>query len=863
MSLVGELTWLRFNTLSVGSLTTTLLLLLITAYLLSLKNKRPDTWYLAGYLSVLLILLLSYTIRYSVFAGISRHTRQFSNMVIFGVVCLIQFAYWYGTNHHRLESRIVLIVTLGAALIVWGSLFVRRDASVSYDFKAEYFSFAHGSRISYVILIGYLWSILVLLRKVVRSSRLESAGRCSSVHHLLRPVGRVAHSTRSFALLTLATTMIALTYLLYQIGTISSNTYALLFNNGSLLTCLLVFIVYVNNAPQPTSYVFKLTGISVAVIMVVFGITSSALMPVVHSGLADLYCREIEQAEAAIRNRDWSGLSPRVAYILSTGTARTQVIHARKPISPQEAGRLARYRGAEGLIPAREGVVPRFLYLDAADTSSFYLFYELESGGRSYRIGLPYSDYRLWIHRFSSKLVLVALATYVLVVFGFPVTFRRGLVKPLVTLNESVRQVSSGNYRMYVPVPSEDEIGQLARGYNQMVSYLRAAEGPFKALAENSADAILIISGEGRILYANQQCSEISGYDAARLRNMHFRDLVHAGERTAVASRLSERKAGGAAPQRYETRIVSRQRRVIPVELTGARTTWQKKVAEVVIIRDISQRKEAEQQLQAQQQQLMRADKLASLGALVAGVAHEVNNPNQVIGMNARFLREGLPRLFTLTESGEPADDTIRLSGMGYREFKEAAASAFSEIESSTARIEHIVSELKRFVRGGAAGAREPTNVNQVIRTIVDLSRHIIVKTTDFFVLDLQEDLPRIPADRIGLEQVVLNLLHNACLALPDKNRRVRISTRFKPKLRVLNIQVEDQGTGIQPEDLEKLTDPFFTTRSEQGGTGLGLSISRRILREHGGTMNFSSTPGRGTTVTVSLPITADGSELS
>ena len=139
---MGSLTWLRFNTLSVGSLTTTLLLALITAYMLSLKSKRPDTWYLAGYLAALLILLLSYTIRYSLFTGISRHTRQFSNMIIFGVVCLIQFAYWYGTNHHRLESRIVLIVSLGATLLVWGSLFVKHSNSVNYDFKAEYFSVA-------------------------------------------------------------------------------------------------------------------------------------------------------------------------------------------------------------------------------------------------------------------------------------------------------------------------------------------------------------------------------------------------------------------------------------------------------------------------------------------------------------------------------------------------------------------------------------------------------------------------------------------------------------------------------------------------------------------------------------------------
>ena len=859
MSPVGGLTWLRFNTLSVGSLTTTLLLALITGYLLSLKNKRPDTWYLAGYLAALLILLLSYTVRYSLFASISKHTRQFSNLIVFGVVCLIQFTYWYGTNRHLRESRIILLVTGGAALIVWGSLFVTHSSAVTYDFKAEYFSVASGSKISYFILSGYLWSILVLLRKVVRSSKAQSPRTTSVFHSILQPTGREAQSARSFALLTLATTAIALTYLLYQTGVISSNTYTLVFNNGSLLICLLVFIVYVNNAPQPTSYVSKLTGIPLAVIMVAFGITASALMPVVQGGLADLYRREIEQAETAIRNRDWSGLSPDVAYILSPDTSPPQIVYAPRPLSPQEAGKLARYGGSEGLIPERGGLSPRFLYLDAADTGSFYLFYTVESGERTYRVVLPYRDYRLWIHRFTSKLALVALATCILVVLGFPLAFRRGLVKPLVTLYESVRQVSSGNYRMFVQVPSEDEVGQLARGYNQMVSYLRAAEGNFKALAENSADAILILSDEGRILYANQQCSLISGYSPGELTDRHFRDVVHADELAVVSNRFAQIMAGGHAPQRYETRIVSKDKRVIPVEITGAPTTWQKKAAEVVIIRDVSERKETEQRLQAQQQQLMRADKLASLGALVAGVAHEVNNPNQVIGMNARFLRDGLPSLFTLAESPEQADETIRLSGMQYEEFREAARSAVSEIESGTLRIDHIVSELKRLVRGGARGTREPTDVNQVIRTITDLSRHMIVRATDFFALDLQPDLPRISADRIGLEQVVLNLLQNACHALADRKRWVRISTRLDAELQKLIIEVADQGKGIAAEDLPKITDPFFTTRSEQGGTGLGLSVSQRIIREHGGTMSFRSTLGQGTTVTVSLPAAAIG----
>jgi polar amino acid transport system substrate-binding protein len=134
----------------------------------------------------------------------------------------------------------------------------------------------------------------------------------------------------------------------------------------------------------------------------------------------------------------------------------------------------------------------------------------------------------------------------------------------------------------------------------------------------------------------------------------------------------------------------------------------------------------------------------------------------------------------------------------------------------------------------------------------------MIVKATDTFVLDLQEDLPRISADRIGLEQVVLNLLHNACHALPDKKRGIRISTRFDRNLNNLRLEVEDQGTGVAPEELAKLGDPFFTTRGEQGGTGLGLSVSRRILREHGGTMSFTSTLGRGTTATVTLPATTE-----
>ena len=148
------MTWLRLSTLSVGSLTTTILLGLITGYLLSLKRKRLVTWYLCGYIGTLFVLLLSYTIRYSLLSPVGLITGQFSNLIMFGVLCLIQFTYHYGKNYHPRESRIVLYLYLTVSLVIWGSLFFVRDIQAIYDFKGEYFTYEFGPRVSILTLVG-------------------------------------------------------------------------------------------------------------------------------------------------------------------------------------------------------------------------------------------------------------------------------------------------------------------------------------------------------------------------------------------------------------------------------------------------------------------------------------------------------------------------------------------------------------------------------------------------------------------------------------------------------------------------------------------------------------------------------------
>jgi polar amino acid transport system substrate-binding protein len=145
-------------------------------------------------------------------------------------------------------------------------------------------------------------------------------------------------------------------------------------------------------------------------------------------------------------------------------------------------------------------------------------------------------------------------------------------------------------------------------------------------------------------------------------------------------------------------------------------------------------------------------------------------------------------------------------------------------------------------------------DVNAVAAVAVRLVDTSIRKATRHFTVELAEDLPRVRGNPQRIEQVIVNLLLNACQALPDPDRSVRLATRHDAARGEVMVEVTDQGVGIPPEDLPRLTDPFFTTKREMGGTGLGLSVSAGIVKEHGGTLEFRSTVGAGTTASLALP---------
>jgi signal transduction histidine kinase len=175
-------------------------------------------------------------------------------------------------------------------------------------------------------------------------------------------------------------------------------------------------------------------------------------------------------------------------------------------------------------------------------------------------------------------------------------------------------------------------------------------------------------------------------------------------------------------------------------------------------------------------------------------------------------------------------------------------------IQDGSDRIRGIIDRLKEFVRQGTSTLEGRVDCNTVVSFSVTIMRHLISRHTRNFSMELSEGLPLVRGNTHLLEQVVINLLMNALQALPDPDRGVWVTTGHDPEARTVTISVRDEGCGIPEAIAQRIHEPFFTTKLDNGGSGLGLSISQTIVKEHGGTLEFRSTPGRGTIFTVSLP---------
>lgn len=476
---------------------------------------------------------------------------------------------------------------------------------------------------------------------------------------------------------------------------------------------------------------------------------------------------------------------------------------------------------------------------------------------------------------FSLVLLVVsgAVTLSILLSVFMGVTFANSISRPLKKTVDVIEALERGNYDLRLASDRPDEVGRVAQAIDMFADNLQTAmheidrevaerkiaetdardserkyrqlTKEFKTLLEGIADSIILVSRDGLIVWANHStCLQLGQPDLNLVgsRVGELERLYRFSTRVdCVAKTLASGKPHDGTFRTVDERVFGIK--TFPLfdhagELTGV----------IKMSSDITER-------YLLRQTAIETSRLAALGELSAGVAHEINNPNALTLLNVPVLidvfREMLPLLEQKVENLEELD----LAGMSWTEITSEVPYMLEEMLQGGRRIQRIVEDLKDFVRQGGGQDYEPVEINRAVEAAIRLLDNKINNSTSNFGMQLDADLPRVRGNLQQIEQVVINLVQNACLALESREAAVEVCTRYDPEREINLIVVSDKGKGIAPEHLAHLTEPFFTTRRNEGGTGLGLSISARIANEHGGSLKFISQPEEGTTAIFQLPV--------
>lgn len=382
-----------------------------------------------------------------------------------------------------------------------------------------------------------------------------------------------------------------------------------------------------------------------------------------------------------------------------------------------------------------------------------------------------------------------------------------------------------------------------------------STEARMQALMEAAVDGIVSINDRGIIQTTNSAAQKLFGYSAAEMVGKNVTLLMPSPYREEHDAYLHRYLSTG------ERRIIGIGREVVGLRSDGTTFPMDLSVAEarvgeervfLGVIRDITERKQAEARIQesnaslekailelkakneevrAMSQQLWQAAKLASVGELAASIAHELNNPLATVCLRIESVLQRTP----------PDDPRRR---------------ALEIVAQESKRMGDLVANLLQFSRRGEEKI-STVNIKEELTNAVELIQHYLRKRQVSVTQEFAENTPNVFADRQKLRQVFLNLLTNAGDAMAKGGELVLKCAPATLASGDHGVQIEfaDNGMGIPAHYLEKVQDPFFTTKEEGKGTGLGLAICRRVMQEHRGAIQIESAPGAGTTVRLTLPL--------
>lgn len=376
-------------------------------------------------------------------------------------------------------------------------------------------------------------------------------------------------------------------------------------------------------------------------------------------------------------------------------------------------------------------------------------------------------------------------------------------------------------------VTVEVENARLYEEARRSEQVMRASERKYRERIENLLDAVVEVSSEGKFIYASPHVLELFGFQPEELIGKNIAEFIHPDDLQSSMEAMQEVRSGSIL--RFEFKTRHKEGHYVTVSASGR---WVKEGDDfklVGVLRDITARRQAEKRERQLQEQLNLSSRLASIGELAAGVAHEINNPlTGILGFSHRLLRKC-------------ADEKVRQDLEG--------------IYGAAARAAKVVRNLLTFARH-VEPEKQYTNVNDVVRKTLELRAYELKTSNIEVVTELAADLPKTMVDFQQIQEVFLNIVLNAEQAMTEANRGGKLRIKTEETNGCIRISFADNGPGIPTELLDKVFDPFFSLRRERGGTGLGLSVSHGIVTSHGGRIYAKSRPGKGATFFVELPVT-------
>jgi PAS domain S-box-containing protein len=380
-----------------------------------------------------------------------------------------------------------------------------------------------------------------------------------------------------------------------------------------------------------------------------------------------------------------------------------------------------------------------------------------------------------------------------------------------------------------VTIGGQPRVLALARditGRKRAEAALRASEEQYHAMFNASIDGLALWNAAGEIVDTNPALWRMYGYAEAE-----YSALPPDRWQGPSPGFPFLRAAAAGEPQHVEVTGRRRDGSVLELEVHGIPMQYQGKPHVLTIARDITDKKRSAEELVRQRESLYQREKLAALGSLLAGVAHELNNPLSVV----------VARAVLLEEQGDPATRAAAL-----------------KIRTAAERCARIVRTFLAMARQQQP-ERGPVAINEVISAALDITGYAVRTSSIDVALDLAPDVPLINADADQLHQVLLNLIINAQQSLQEQPppRRLAVTSRYDAAARALRITVADNGPGIPVQLRARVFEPYFTTKPTGVGTGVGLAVSLGIVEAHGGTLTVACPAGGGAAFTIVLPVGA------